>query len=50
MLNCRTMLIETGQVFVIDYTKTDCSVIRRYYRPDGDVWNDMPSTVGFILE
>ena len=44
------MLIETGQVFVIDYTKTDCSVIRRYYRSDGDVWNDMPSTVGFILE
>lgn len=43
------MLIETGQVFVIDYTKTDHSVVRRYYRSDGYVWNGMPSTVAFTV-
>lgn len=44
------MLIETGQVFVIDYTKTDGSVIRKYYRSDGYVWNNMPSTEEVIVE
>ncbi len=44
------MMIATGQVFVIDYTKTDGSVIRMYYRSDGVVWNDMPSTEEFIVE
>lgn len=44
------MLIETGKVFVIDYTKTDGSIIRKYYRSDGHVWNNMPSTEGFKLE
>jgi hypothetical protein len=44
------MQIETGQVFVIDYTKTDGSVIRRYYRSDGRVWNNMPTTEEFTVE
>lgn len=44
------MFIETGQVFVIDYTKTDGSVIRKYYRCDGYVWNDLPSTEEFKVE
>lgn len=44
------MLIEIEQIFVIDYTKTDGSVIRKYYRSDGDVWNDRPSTVEFTVE
>lgn len=44
------MLIEIGQIFVIDYTKTDGSVIRNYYRSDGLEWNNMPSTEGFKLE
>lgn len=44
------MLIETGQVFVIDYTKTDGSVIRAYYRSDGHVWNNVPLTEVFKLE
>lgn len=44
------MLIEAGQVFVIDYTKTDGSVIRKYYRSDGHVWNNMPSTEEFTVE
>lgn len=41
------MLIEKGQVFVIDCTKTDGSIIRKYYRSDGHVWKSMPSTEEF---
>jgi hypothetical protein len=44
------MLIKTGQVFVIDYAKTDGSVIRKYYRSDGYVWNNWPSTEEFTVE
>lgn len=44
------MLIETGQVFVIDYTKTDDSVIRMYYRSDGNAWSNMPVTEEFTVE
>ncbi|MBU5427595.1 hypothetical protein KQI41_14495 [Tissierella pigra] len=43
------MLIETGQVFVIDYTKTDGSVERLYYRSDGYIWNGLPSTENFTI-
>lgn len=44
------MLIEIGQVFVIDYTKTDGSIARTYYCSDGNVWNDKPSTEEFTAE
>ncbi|WMM23925.1 hypothetical protein RBU61_13460 [Tissierella sp. MB52-C2] len=44
------MLIEAGQVFVIDYTKTDGSVERKYYRSDGYVWDGLPSTENFTME
>ena len=44
------MKIETGQIFVIDYTRKDGSVIREYHRSDGYVWNDMPSTQEFIVD
>jgi len=44
------MQIETGQVFVVDYTQTDGSVIRGYYRSDGYVWNGAPSTEEFAGE
>lgn len=44
------MRIETGQVFVIDYTKTDGSVTRQYYRSDGNQWNGSPSTQGITVE
>lgn len=44
------MLIESGQIFVIDYMKVDGSSERRYYRSDGFVWNYLPSTRGFELE
>lgn len=44
------MLIETGQVFVIDYMKKDGSVIRKYYRSDGHVWQGRPSTEEFTIK
>lgn len=44
------MLIETGQVFVMDCTKTDGSCIRLYYRSDGKVWEGQASTEEFTTE
>lgn len=44
------MLIETGQIFVIDLTKIDGSVERVYYRSDGYIWKGMPSTEEFIIK
>ncbi len=45
------MLIEAGQVFVIDYTKNDGSISRQYLRADeGYVWRDRPSTVEFTIK
>lgn len=44
------MLVEDGQVFVIDYTKIDGSYYRTYYRSDGYIWNNMPSTEEFRLK
>ena len=47
--NNYVMDMETGQVFVIDYTAKDGSVTRQYYRSDGVVWEGMTSTSEFIL-
>lgn len=44
------MEIETGQVFVIDYTKTDGSKVRLFYRSDGHIWQGKPSTEEFTIE
>lgn len=44
------MLIEKEQVFIMDITKTDGSVIRTYYRSDGYVWRGNPSTEEFATE
>lgn len=41
------MKIETGQVFVIEYTKTDDSVIKEYHRSDGNTWRGSPVTEEF---
>lgn len=43
------MQIEEGQVFVIDYTKTDGTVIREYHRSDGYIWNGMLATEEFVI-
>ncbi len=41
--------VKEGQVFVIDYTKTDGSVTRTCYRSDGTLWHGKPATCGFIV-
>ena len=43
------MEIEEGQVFVIEYTKTDGSVIREYHRADGNTWQGFLATEEFRL-
>lgn len=44
------MEVEEGQVFVIDYTMKDGTVVRKYYRSDGLFWRGMPSTSEFLVE
>lgn len=44
------MQVKTGQVFVIDYTKTDGSIQRIYYRSDGNTSNDAAITEVFTVE
>lgn len=44
------MEIETGQVYVIDYTKADGSVVREYHRSDGNTWNGFPVTEEILME
>lgn len=43
------MLVQIGQVFVVDFTKTDNSVERVYYRSDGEIWNNMEVVTEFTL-
>jgi len=43
------MPVEAGQVFVIDDTKKDGSVIRMYYRSDGNEWDGLLITEGFTI-
>ncbi|MEA4822561.1 MAG: hypothetical protein VB111_00390 [Clostridiaceae bacterium] len=44
------MPIDKGQVFMIDYIKADQSVVRKYYRSDGNLWDAKPITEEFTLE
>lgn len=39
------MAVEQGQVFVIDYTRTDGTTERHVYRADGTTWQGQPTTV-----
>ena len=41
--------VEAEQVYVIDYTQTDGTVTRSYYRSDGNEWNGLPATEEFTL-
>ncbi|MGL1893479.1 MAG: hypothetical protein OCD02_17715 [Spirochaetaceae bacterium] len=43
------MLIEKGEIFVIDYTKTDGTKTRMFYRSDGNKWEDQLTTENFII-
>lgn len=42
--------IETGQIYIIDDTKIDGSVVRTFYRSDGSEWEGEPITENFIAE
>ncbi|MFB6343555.1 hypothetical protein ACE1ET_17660 [Saccharicrinis sp. FJH62] len=44
------MKIVTGQVFVIDYVKTDSTVAREFHRSDGRSRNNRPVTNEFIIK
>jgi hypothetical protein len=44
------MLVEEGQVFVLDYGRTDGSVTRMYFISDGTIWNNVPSTIEIKLD
>lgn len=44
------MEIETSQIFVIDYTKVDGSVVREYHRSDGNKWQGFFVTEEFHIE
>lgn len=41
------MLIENGQVFILEIGKTDGSVMRAYYRSDGNEWQGRMTTEEF---
>lgn len=43
------MGIETGQIFVIDYTKADGTIVREYHRSDGNTWQGSFATEEFIV-
>lgn len=44
------MAVEEGQVFVIEYTKADHSTVRKYYRSDGNTWENALITQEFAIE
>jgi len=44
------MNISPGQVFIIDYMKTDSTLTRKYYRSDGNSWKNRPTTEEFIVD
>lgn len=44
------MEIETGQIFVIDYTKADGSIVREYHRSDGNTWQGAFVTEEFFID
>jgi hypothetical protein len=44
------MLIETGQVFMISYTRTDGSVKREYHLSNGQAWEGVYSTQQFTAD
>lgn len=43
------MKVESNQVYIIEYKKTDNTSFRKYYKSDGKIWKNRPSTEEFIL-
>ncbi len=50
LYNNYPMEIETGQIFVIDYTKADGTVVREYHRSDGNTWQGSSVTEEFVVK
>lgn len=44
------MVVEKGQVIIIDYTRADDSLKRMYYRSDGNEWKKQPTTEEFKIK
>ena len=44
------MWIEMNQVFIVDVARTDGSVLRLFYRSDGEYWQGIPITTGFSVD
>ncbi|MCL2411595.1 MAG: hypothetical protein FWC97_08135 [Treponema sp.] len=44
------MMIELNQVFIVDAAITDGSILRLFYRSDGDYWQFRPITTGFSVD
>ena len=40
------MLVETGNVYVVEYETTNAEISRNYYRADGNTYQGMPTTNG----
>lgn len=43
------MQIETGQVFLVVYTKSDGGTVEQYFRADGNSWRGRPTTEEFSI-
>ncbi|MDR0325196.1 MAG: hypothetical protein LBI19_03760 [Oscillospiraceae bacterium] len=43
------LVIEQGQVFAIEYTRKDGSLVMMYFRSDGNEWQGYPTTEEFVL-
>jgi len=44
------MMIEINQIFIVDMTFTNGSVLRLFYRSDGHYWLGRPITIGFNVD
>jgi len=44
------MWVEMNQVFIVDVTFTDGTVLRVFYRSDGEYWYGIPITTGFSVD
>lgn len=44
------MLIEVGNIYLVEYETTNGEIIKLYYRADGNTWQGMPATEGIEVE
>jgi hypothetical protein len=44
------MIIENGQVYVIDYAKVNKTTTRMYYIFEGETWEGLPVTENIDIE